>query len=208
MNRLACLFALVPSFAFAQYKMEPAGAAPAEVPAAISSLLQPQGFKIMTPAGQVFCEIWFRSALPSGPKSTEQDVAFPTIPHGTLLGVIRFPGNGADRRGQMIKAGIYTLRYSLYPVTGDHLGVAPQRDFALIVPLADDKDPNNLPNFNQVVAMSKKASGTPHPAVLSIAPSSSEKFPNFTKENDHDWTLHVKIGDVGFSIILVGKVEG
>jgi hypothetical protein len=145
--------------------------------------------------------------LAGGPKSTDDAVTL-SIPQGTLLGVIRFAGPAQDRRGQSIKAGTYTLRYSQYPVNGDHQGVAPQRDFALMVPVAEDKDPKSTPGFDALVAMSTKASGTPHPAVLSISNSSSDKFPNFGKQGDHDWTLDTKVGDVSISIILAGKVEG
>jgi len=100
------------------------------------------------------------------------------------------------------------LRYSQYPVNGDHQGVAPQRDFALLVRAGDDPGPSATPGFDALVAWSAKASGTPHPAVLSIWSSASDKFPNFSKQNDHDWVLDVKVGDVPISIILAGKVEG
>ena len=100
------------------------------------------------------------------------------------------------------------MRYSQYPVNGDHQGVAPQRDFALLVRMADDTDPAGTPGFDALVALSAKASGTPHPAVLSIWNSTSDKFPNFSKLGDHDWVLDTKIGDLPISIILAGKVEG
>ena len=45
------------------------------------------------------------------------------------------------------------------------------------------------------------------PAVLSIWNSTSDKFPNFSKQGDHDWVLDAKAGDTGISIILIGKVE-
>ena len=132
----------------------------------------------------------------------------PAIPHGALLGVVRFPANGADRRGQTIKPGLYTLRYSLFPVNGDHQGVAPQRDFAILSKIADDADPAALPKYDALMPMSVKASGTPHPLVLSIYPSTSEKMPAFGKEGAHDWTLHMKLGAQPLAIILVGKAEG
>src|SRR5690349_21552826 len=168
------------------YKMEPAGAPPSDLPPAFASMMSKQGYKISGPSG-AYCEIWFRSSLPAGKKSTEDSVAFPTIPHGSLIGAIRFPGAAADRRGQQLKAGTYTLRYSNYPVNGDHLGVAPQRDFLVLTPAADDKDPNSTPNFEELMAMSKKASGTPHPAVLSMEPPPSGAAPgSLTKEGEHD----------------------
>ena len=201
-------FVLAAGVAFAQYKMEPAGAPPSELAPAFASTLDASGSKILAKDGSIFCEVWFRKTAPSGPKSTEENVVLPTIPQGALLGVIRFPGQGADRRGQTMKPGIYTLRYSTYPVDGAHQGVAPQRDFALMVPAAEDKDPESKPNYDELINMSRKASGTPHPAVLSLTtPMDNAKIPSFDKEGENDWTLNVKIGDLPVAIILVGKVE-
>src|SRR6266404_5424159 len=109
------LTVLASSTVFAQYKSEPAGAPPAELAPAISQALEQQGTRITGSSG-VFCEVWFSTSLPAGPKSSEESVTLPTIPHGTLLGAIRFPAQGADRRGQTIKPGVYTLRYSLQPL--------------------------------------------------------------------------------------------
>ena len=149
MKNFVICFAMAATAAFAQYKMEPIGAPPSDLAPAFASEMQPQGYKISSDSGTVWCEIWLAKVAPSGPKSSEDAVALPTIPQGALLGVIRFPGQAADRRGQTIKPGIYTLRYSIYPVTGDHQGVAPNRDFALLVPAADDKDPAAKPNFER-----------------------------------------------------------
>jgi len=207
MTKLLPLLVLSASMAFAEYKMEPAGAPPADLASAFAAALQPQGVKILGADGSLYCEIWFRIQLASGAKSTDDAVTL-SIPQGALLGVVRFAGPAQDRRGQSLKAGTYALRYSQYPVNGDHQGVAPQRDFALLVRAGDDPGPSATPGFDALVAWSAKASGTPHPAVLSIWSSASDKFPNFSKQNDHDWVLDVKVGDVAISIILAGKVEG
>ncbi len=195
------------SLAFAQYKMEPAGAPPSDLAPAFVSTLQPQGVKILGPSGSVYCELWLRAQAPGGTKPSDDAVTLP-FPQGALLGVIRFAAPAQDRRGQALKAGTYTLRYSQYPVNGDHQGVAPQRDFALLVRASDDTDANATPGFDALVGLSAKASGTPHPAVLSIWNSTSDKFPNLSKQNDHDWVLDTKVGDVAISIIVAGKVEG
>jgi hypothetical protein len=78
----------------------------------------------------------------------------------------------------------------------------------LLTPIANDADPNATPAYDPLVEMSRKASGTPHPAVLSIETPSGATFPALAKEGDHDWALSVKIGDVNLAIILVGKSEG
>jgi hypothetical protein len=193
--------------AFPQYKLESAGAPPSELSPAVAGTLQKDGYKIVGANGAPFVEIWFRTAAPSGPKSAEDAVSLPTIPQGALMGALRFPGRGSDRRNQTIKAGVYTLRYSTHPVNGDHQGVAPQRDFLLMVPTADDPGPTATPGFDDLVKLSTKASGTPHPAVLSLGSSSNAKFPELKKEGDSDWALHAKVGDTGIELIVVGHAE-
>ena len=92
------------------------------------------------------------------------------------------PAAAANRRGQSIKPGVYTMRYSNNPVDGAHLGVAPQRDFLLLTPLANDPDPNAMPDFATLVSWSRKASGTPHPAVFSIETPAGFTFPDSPKK--------------------------
>ena len=197
-------FVLLSGALFAQYQAAPTGAPPSELAPALAAELQSKGVKVTGPGG-VWCEVWLRKAAPVGPKSAEDAVTLPTIPVGALLGAVRFPAKGADRRGQQIPAGVYTLRYVLTPVTGDHLGVAPQRDFAALVPAAIDKDPAAKPTLQQVIEMSTKASGTPHPAVLSLASGTGTE--GLTKEGDHDWTWNTKLGDLPIAIILAGKAD-
>jgi hypothetical protein len=192
---------------FAQdYKLEPIATAPPDLPAAFASLIQTQGYRVVGPSGP-WCEVWFRKTMPAGPKPSDSAIVFP-IPQGSLLGVIRFPGQGADRRGQTIKAGVYTLRYSDYPVDGAHQGVAPQRDFALMTPIATDTDPNATPDFKTLVGMSTKASNSPHPAVLSMESPQGGSFPAVAQEGDSDWVLNVKVGDTPVGLIVVGKAQG
>ena len=211
MRKLSLCFllaALAASTVFAQYKSELAGAPPGELAPAISQALDQQGTKIVGSNGSVFCEVWFRTSLPAGAKSSEESVTLPAIPHGALMGAIRFPAQGADRRGQTIKPGVYTLRYSLQPLNGDHLGVSPQRDFLVLVPAGDDKDLNAAPGFDALMAMSRKASGTPHPAVLSLWSAGASDAAGFAKQGENDWVLTRKVGSTAIAVILVGKVEG
>jgi hypothetical protein len=169
--------------------------------------MQPQGYKVSGPSGP-WCEVWIAKSIPVGAKPSDDAITF-GVAQGTLMGVLRFPGKGADRRGQVIPAGVYTLRYSNFPADGAHQGIAPQRDFVLLTPVSADTDPAAKPDFAALVQMSNKASGTSHPAVLSIeSPPSGAAPGTLSKEGEHDWTLTVKAGDLTFSIILVGKAEG
>jgi hypothetical protein len=191
------------------YKMAagPISGPPAGLPAAYSSLLGP-GVRINGPDGNAKVEIWFCKAISTGAQPSDPAIVF-GITQGTLLGVIRWPGKGQDRRGQEIAPGLYTLRYSNFPVDGAHQGVAPQRDFALMTPIASDADPAAKPAFDALIQMSTKASNSPHPAVLSLEPSSADTFPSVTKEGDNpDWVLNVQVGSTKIAIILIGKFQG
>lgn len=193
------------SAALAQYKMEPAGPPPAEA-GAYAQVLQKEGFKILN-GSTPWAEIWFRSSMPSGPKSAEENVTLPTVPHGSLIAVIHFFGDGADRRGQRIKPGFYTMRFSEYPVNGDHQGVAPQRDFLVLTPATNDRDPNATPNYETLMKWSLAASGTPHPAVFSFWKADTDFKAGFEKQGN-DWVLQTKVGDTPVALILVGRYEG
>jgi len=205
MNKLVSSLCLVAVTAFAQYRMEPAGAPPSEVGPAIREALQKEGARIAGPQG-VVCEVWFRTGAPKAPNS-EQNVSFTDIPHGTLLGVIRFPVQGADRRGQPLRPGVYTMRLSFYPVDGAHQGIAPTRDFLLLAPAAGDTDLNATPNFQQLVDMSRKASGTQHPAALNIW-RPDETGPAALKQEGEDWVFYSTIGDRPIALIVVGTFHG
>lgn len=194
--------------ALGQYSMEPAGAPPSELDPAVAAELQPEGAKILSADGQVYCEIWLRKAAPQGPDSGEVDLSWTTVPHGALLGALRFAQDGVDRRGQKISPGVYTLRFSYYPVDGSHDGVEPSRDFLMLSPAASDKDPNATPSFDDLMVTSHDASAGTHAACLAIwKPDEGSFQEGFAQLGEHDWVLSKKIGDTPVSIILVGVNE-
>jgi len=56
--------------------------------------------------------------------------------------------------------------------------------------------------------LSKKASGTPHPLVLSLWKDDAKAEPGVEAVGENDQVLHCKIGNTPVAIILVGKAEG
>lgn len=188
-----------------QYRADKAGPPPGELAPPIARSLGQTGFQI-TIDRMPYCEIWLRASFPPQAPSKEENVTLPNIAVGTLLGVIRFDGNGRDRRGQIIRPGVYTLRYGIMPANEAHQGAAPQRDFLLLIPAAEDRDIDAIPNFDQLVALSRKASGSAHPAVLSVwrAPADST---GFSEQGDSDWVLESKVGDTPIEIIVAGTAD-
>jgi len=195
------------SAAFAQYKLEPAGAVPSQVPSAFQDVLAADGYKIVEGKDKIVGEYWLVKTAPTGRQTSDAAVDIPGVPLSSLLGILRLQSKGEDRRGQSLAPGIYTLRYSWNPVNGDHQGVALQRDFLVLTPLADDPDPAAKPAYDELMKWSRKASGTPHPAILGLWRSRHENLPELAPEGDTDWVLHAKAGDLPLAIIVVGRSE-
>lgn len=198
-----CLAAL--SVSAADYTLDKAGAPPSELAPAVRDMLAADGAKVSGPNG-VVAEVWWRKELPAG-KNAESNVSFSDIAHGTLMGVVRFPGKALDRRGQVMAPGIYTMRLSFFPVDGAHQGVAPTRDFVLLTPAADDKDPTAQPDYHQLVVMSKKATGTNHPAILNLWKADATG-PDALKQEGEDWVLYGTVGGKPVALIVVGVHAG
>lgn len=152
------------------YKAEPLSEAPPqELAAPVRNALSATGIRVTGPSGP-FCDLWLSKAVPgkaNAPASLGVD--YPQFAQGTLIGAIRFPNAVKDYRKQEIKAGVYTLRYALLPDNGDHLGVAPQRDFVLASPASADPDAAAL-TIDQTIALSRKATGSNHPSPWSLGP--------------------------------------
>jgi hypothetical protein len=208
LRTLVCATLLGSFSLFAQYKTEPAAAMPQGVPSTLAGVLQKEGVKITGADGKVLAEVWMRTTPPPSTTVAEDTVTWNGVAQGAFIGLIHFPAKHADRRGQGINPGLYTMRLSFFPVNGDHQGVAPQRDFLLLSNAAEDTDPAATPNFNTLVDWSRKVSRTPHPAVLSMWKVESDFKAGFDKMGEADYVLQVKVGDTPIAIILIGKAEG
>lgn len=171
------------------------------------------GHRVNDSAGKVVCEVWLRPDLPVIEKIQEQFVMYPIEP-GTLVGAVRFPAAGSDYRKQKFNAGVYTLRYGHQPQDGNHLGTADYRDFLILLPAAEDK---SVAKMKQEPAMevSKKVSGTTHPAILSLLPPEKNraKLPIMVHQDTLSLEVLVtkttgKLGsktqDVPFELVAVG----
>lgn len=171
-----------------EYKAESfKGAAPAGVAPALAKELAAEGIRVLTADGKPFAEIWLRKAIPatakpSGPKSTVQ---FPILAEGEWLGVVRFVAEGHDFRDQTIAPGVYTLRYGLQPVNGDHLGVSTYRDYGLLLPAAKDTDLAPLAR-KKLETQSAETAGSSHPAVLMLlgVPPGTKPDPKIVRDEE------------------------
>ena len=181
---------------------------PQAAAAAIRELLSDQGFRIQDDKGQPLADIWLRKSIPgsekpSGPKGA---VLFPFLADGELIGLLQFPSEGHDYRDQPIPKGVYTMRYGLQPVNGDHLGVSIYRDYSLLLPAAKDQTPA-LPPRKQLETKSAESAGTSHPAVLLLQAGSGDAsktiFPAMIRDPEKNtWSVAMPV-----SILVKGHAE-
>ncbi len=133
------------------------------------------------------------------------------LAESTLIGVLHFPKAGSDFRGQAIPAGFYTLRYALVPNDGNHLGVAPNRDFVLLLPAASDADPNATLTFPDLVALSRAATGTKHPGPLSLVEPGGSA-PKVSRDDQDHWIFYAAMKmvsgeDLPFALVVKGTAQ-
>jgi hypothetical protein len=161
-------------------------AAPQEIAAPIREVLAAEGFKVLDGQGKIYAEIWLRKAVPASaqPAGPKGPIQFPFLAEGDVLGALRFPGEGHDYRDQTIPKGVYTVRYGLQPVNGDHLGVSPFRDYVLLLPAAKDAALKILAR-KPLEERSAEAAGSSHPAVLLLvtAPANGAATPAMVRDD-------------------------
>lgn len=179
-----------------EYRVEAfEAAAPAELAPAIREALSGGALRVIGPEGPL-CEIWLRAAVPA--RATAQQrlgIAYGQFEEGTLFGAVRFLLENRDYRKQRVKPGVYTLRYALNLVDGNHMGVAPNRDFLLLLPAAEDVNTANVIKAD-AVALSRKAIQLNHPSVWSLTTGESDqvKTPGMAHQEEEDvWVLYFRV---------------
>jgi hypothetical protein len=168
-------------------KVEPLKEAP---PSALSDkvrdTLEPTGVRVLDGQGQPFADIWLGKAVPASgkPAGPKGAILYPVLSDGELVGAVRLAQEGHDYRDQAIAPGVYTLRYGLQPVDGDHLGVSTYRDYLLLLPAEKDQSPDRLAR-KALEARSAEAAGFNHPAILIlVAPPAGAKAPGVAQDQE------------------------
>ena len=195
----------------ASVKLEPVGPlSDAAVPVAVRDALQPAGNRVSI-GDQAYCDIWLAKTVAAGAKNPDPGAAYPQLSPQTFVGVISFAAPVRDFRGHAVKPGIYTMRYETHPNDGNHLGVSPNPDFFLLSPPADDPDPAAQLTFDQLVALSKKASGINHPSVFTLLNADPGPQPKVFQNDDGYYVFASKLktaaGEVPFALVVKGETQ-
>lgn len=138
-------------------------------PAATSDLrkaVEDKGYRIVLDDGWS-AEFWFARTLATTSKDVE-GALYPELTNGEFVAVVSFPKGSTDYRGQVVPAGTYTLRYQYLPQDANHMGVSPNPDFLLAIPLAADPGPAAELPYKKMVSLSATTTGSAHPAVIAM----------------------------------------
>ena len=205
---LAAMLLLAPAlFAAGGAKVESIGPlTDAAASDALKKALEPAGYSVLLDDGSEWCKIWLAASVPASGKTDVEGALFPQLSESTLIGVISFAKPATDYRGQGIQSGLYTLRYELLPNDGNHLGVADNRDFALLIPAGDDPDPAARFDFQHLVALSRKATATGHPGPINLVQPASDAAPAVSNDGQEHWVFAGKLKMQSGDPLLLGIV--
>ncbi len=198
----------------ANSKLELIGAFSDEsAPESLRSVLEAKGQRVVLGDGSTLCDIWWRNGVPTRPKQELKGANYSELDESTFVGVVSFPKGNTDYRGQTIKPGAYLMRYALLPSDGNHMGAAPSRDFLLLTPMGTDREANARFKFEDLVNLSRKASGTGHPSPLSLLPATGQKKIPALVEDEHGFlvltsTVKTSAGtDLPLALVVKGHAE-
>src|SRR5271166_2713446 len=128
--------------------------------------VEDKGYRVTLDDGWT-AEFWFAKELKTATKDVP-GALYPELANGEFVGVVSLPKGMTDFRGQSVPSGVYTLRYQLLPQDGNHLGVAPNPDFLLAIPIASDTKPGQTYPYKKLIALSAKSTDSSHPAVIAM----------------------------------------
>jgi hypothetical protein len=174
------------------------------VPAALADQLDAQGSRLVrnSNAGSTpIADVWWVKAAPAIKASgSAGDVLVNNLQVGTLVGLLQFLSKDAeDARDQKLKVGLYTMRYGQIPQDGNHMGASQYRDFLLLSPLAADTQPDKVLAFDDLVNLSRRSTGTGHPAVMSlVTPNPAyKKLPAVVSDDQGNCSIQASLHEKG-----------
>jgi hypothetical protein len=157
---------------------------PKEVAGPIRKALNDKAVSLADGNGTFF-QFWFRNELPLAEQPANDTIAIGTLQEGTVLGVLKVKSERYDFRDEEIPEGIYVLRFGIQPEDGNHLGVAPTRTFALLIPAGDDKQLEPVAH-DELMKVAATINATSHPSNLNLQPveQANGDFPRLEERND------------------------
>lgn len=165
LSRFAIAVVLLTTIAIAAQKVERLALQAGGLSEPIRHAVEEKGYRVALDNGST-ADFWFAKQLLASEK-TVPGALYPDLEPGAFIAIVTLHRDLSDYRGQTIRPGTYSLRYELLPQDGNHLGVAPNPDFLLAIPVAEETNPIQPLVLKKVEEMSSKVTGS-HPAVIAL----------------------------------------
>ena len=136
-STVACTVALLAASLSAVGRTGPLASADASD--AVKKAVEDKGYHVALDGGWS-ADFWFVRALATS-SAPAAGALYPDLANGQFVGVVTFSKGASDFRGQSIPSGTYSLRYQYIPQDANHMGVSPNPDFLLAIPIAADTTP-------------------------------------------------------------------
>lgn len=189
----------------ASFKTE-VGPAPVDaIPEATKAMIASEAVSVKS-GDKVIAQFWMRTAPFEGDPVAGFGVRYDALPEGAFIGVVNFTEAGSDFREQSIPSGVYTLRYGLHPENGDHMGVAPSRDFAVLSPVEKDLDVAKNYEFEAMMDLTFEI-GNQHPTVARLELPEGDEAPHLWEDDYEHWVLDLKVADEVMGIVVYGHSD-
>jgi hypothetical protein len=154
--------------------------ASAYLPSSVADGLDPSGFRLYTMTNglkSTVCELWWAKTVSSSQAPKNGNLHYGSLQVGAFVGVLHFPAEASedyreDFHDQKLRPGYYTMRYAPQPKDPDQKS-SPEADFLVLSPVSVDRDPSRVLDMGELVRLSKIATRTGSPAVVSLADGSS-----------------------------------
>jgi hypothetical protein len=137
--------------------------------ASIREVLQPKAVQLLDGDQPVY-EFWFRKTVPLKGKPESAEDALKSVTEATLLAAAVVTKSQRDYRDDQLYADTYTVRFSLQPQDGNHLGTAEFPYFVALVPVKLDKSLDAITSYKELVDASSQETATDHPIIMSLRP--------------------------------------
>jgi hypothetical protein len=186
---------------------------PKDLDASIRSVLQPKAVQVLDADKPLF-EFWLRKEIPLQSKP-DPAKALDAIKQSTLIGAVSVSAAQHDYREDQVAPGVYTMRFTLQPQDGNHLGSAEFLYFVALTPAKLDAKLDGITDYKQLVKASSKETTTDHPVILSLRPPSAEAgdAPKLVEPAPEHKSILLKVPakagaeatTVSFEIVVEGK---
>lgn len=183
------------------YYIEPFTLPASDVPQALASGINPQGWQLYTETNglkEAICQVYMAKSVAGQVTPAPGKLRYTVLRPGALVGLVHLlpeatDDYAADTHEQKLKPGYYTMRYAVMPA-GTYAKGPVLGEFVVLIPAAQDQDPSRVLDKDQLDDLAAN-SGTDSPATMALAAPESgvHKLPKVSMDEQGVCTFQAQV---------------